>query len=149
MPPALYFPTACDNCDRAWLAAASPEQTPICPFCGGAAEVVPGESYRAEDSALFEKLERVVHDQQLARLRSHQLWTILSNVSERGRRPELLLVPVVDAIPTLQFVQEAFARDRARLAQAAGMILVTINAHLRALEARPPERMTGPPAQID
>jgi hypothetical protein len=136
MSSALHLPTACDRCDRVWLAEPRFDHTATCPFCNGPAEIVPGESYRAEDVALFEKIASAVHCEQLSGVASHRLWAILSNVSERAGRPELLLLPVVDAIPALQFVQEEFVRDRAALAQAAGMILACLTAHLRALEAR-------------
>jgi hypothetical protein len=111
------------------------DQAPTCPFCHDAAHIVPGETYRTNDLELFEKLESAIHVAQLSELSSQRLWTTLSDVCERGRRPELLLLPVVDAIPTLQFVQEAFPNDRAQLAHAAGMMLVIITAHLRALES--------------
>jgi hypothetical protein len=139
MPPALHVPIACDRCNRAWLAQASTEQNVTCPFCGSAAEVVPGESYREEDVSLFRKLESVIRCQQLSLNMSHQLWTFLSNVSERARRPDLLLIPVFKAIPALQFVLEDFSVDRPRLSQAAGMMLVAINVQLRALEAHAQE----------
>jgi hypothetical protein len=135
MPSELQVPSACLSCDRAWLASAL-EQNARCPFCGGPAAVIPGESYQAEDAALFQRIERVLHNRRLSRLTSQGLWTILSNVSERGRRPNFLLLPVVDAVPGLQFIQDDFIRDRARLAQAAGMILVVITAHLHALESQ-------------
>jgi hypothetical protein len=117
------------------LAQASTEHHVRCPFCGSAAEVVPGESYREEDVSLFRKLESVIHCQQLSLNVSHQLWTFLSNVSERARRPSLLLIPVFEAIPALRFVLEDYSEDRPRLSQAAGMMLVAINVHLQALEA--------------
>jgi hypothetical protein len=132
-----HLPLACDTCDRAWLAPARFDQIATCPFCDGSAEIIPGESYRAEDVALFARIAGVVHGQHLSSLASHRLWAVLSNVSERARRPELLLLPVFEAMPALRFVQDNFIRDRAQLAHAAGMILAAITAHLRALEAPP------------
>ena len=69
-----------------------------CPSCNGPADVVPGESYGEADVALFQRIESVMPEEQLSRLTSHRLWATLSNVAERGRRPDLLLLPVVDAI---------------------------------------------------
>jgi hypothetical protein len=135
MRSAPHLPTACDRCDRAWLARPDFDQIGTCPFCDGPADVVPGESYDEADVALFETIASIVHDEQLSRVASHRLWATLSNVSERGRRPDRLLLPVVAAIPALQFVQEAFVRQRTQLARAAGMTLVAITAHLRALES--------------
>ena len=146
MPSDLFLPTACDSCNRTWLAPPELEQVATCPFCKEPAEVVPGESYRAEDDALFERIEGAVLAAHLPELASQRLWATLSNVSERGRRPDLLLLPVVEAMPALQFVQEAFAEDRAQLAHAVGMILVVITSHLRAIEAREPLVAPTPPA---
>ena len=149
MSTAPHLPTACDKCDRAWLAQLRYEQIATCPFCDCPAEIVPGESYRADDVALFERIASVVHGEQLSGLASHRLWAILSNVSERGRRPELLLLPVFEAMPALRFVQDTFIRDRAQLAQGAGMILAAITAHLRALEGRQPSRPAVNPAPCE
>ncbi|HXK19251.1 MAG TPA: hypothetical protein VNG33_15665 [Polyangiaceae bacterium] len=135
MPSDLYFPTACDSCDRTWLAPPGLEPGATCRFCSEPAQVVPGETYRAEDIGLFERIESAVYAAQLAQLPSQRLWATLSEVAERGRRPDLLLRPVINAMPALQFVQEAFVEDRTQLAHAVGMILVVITAHLRALEA--------------
>jgi hypothetical protein len=137
MRSAPHLPTACDACDQAWLAQARFDQIATCPSCHGTAAIVPGESYEAEDVALFARIAGIVHGEQLSSLASHRLWAVLSNVSERARRPELLLLTVFDAIPALRFVQDTSVRDRAQLALAAGMILAAITAHLRALEAQP------------
>ncbi|HKY34883.1 MAG TPA: hypothetical protein VJN18_02985 [Polyangiaceae bacterium] len=125
------------------MARASLQQKATCPFCHGPADVVPGESYKAEDVGLFDTIESVIHAAQLPRLSSHRLWVVLSNVPERGRRPDLLLLPVVDAMPSLQFVQQDFIHDRAQQARAAGMILAALTAHLRALEARQSASLTA------
>jgi hypothetical protein len=136
MPSDLRLPTACDRCDRIWLAEPGLEGVTICRFCAAPAHVFPGESYRAEDSALFEKIEHEVHAAQLSERTSQELWATLSNVPERRRRPDLLLLPVVVAIPALQFVREGFPEDRTQLSHAVGMILVVISAHIYALEVR-------------
>ena len=135
MPPASHLPTACHACDRSWLAPLDLDHVAKCPSCGGVSVVVPGESYQADDVALFDRIERALREKQLSRLASHRLWAILSNVPERARRPDLLLFPIVDAMPALGFVQTELAQDRARLSHVAGMILVVIVAHLRALDA--------------
>jgi hypothetical protein len=97
-----------------------------------------GDSYRAKDLALFDRIASVIHREQPSTLASYQLWAILSDASERRVRPHLLLLPVFDALPALRFVEDASIRDRAQLARGAGMILAVITAHLRALEARHP-----------
>jgi hypothetical protein len=138
MASALHLATACDRCDRAWLARLRLGQIARCPYCDGPAAVLPGESYQAKDRALFESIASVVHGEQLTALASYQLWAILSNVAECELRPHLLLLPVFEAMPAVRFVQDACTRDDAQLAHGAGMILAAITAHLRALEARHP-----------
>jgi hypothetical protein len=132
----LHLPTTCDSCDRTWLAPHDSAQVATCPACNEPAHVVPGETYRAEDVALFEKIESTMREADLAESTSRRLWAILSNVSDRGRRPELLLLPVVDTLPALHFVSDHLSEDRAQLARTLGMILVVVTAHLRVLEAR-------------
>ena len=135
MPTDLRLPTACDHCDRSWLAP--PEEAALCHFCDGPARVVPGESYRAEDVSLFERIERAVHAAQLSERASQQLCNALNSASERGRHPDLLLHPaVVSALPALRFIREVFADDPAQLARAVGVVLVVISAHLHALDSR-------------
>jgi hypothetical protein len=139
---AFHLPTACYACDRSWLALPGLDKVAACPSCGRPTEVVPGESYQVDDVALFERLEGVVRNSQLTRLASHRLWAILSDVTGRARRPELLFVAVVDAMPALRFLETSLPEEtglpegRAHLVRAAGMILVILTAHLRALDAR-------------
>jgi hypothetical protein len=98
--------------------------------------VVPGESYRADDIPLFDKIESAIFAAQPPEQVSQRLWDTLSNVSERSRRPDVLVRAVVDAIPGLQFLIDAFADDRAQLGRAVGIILAVLNARLRTLEGR-------------
>ena len=66
-----------------------------------------------------------------------RLWATLSNVPERARRPEALLLPVVDELPPLQFLlQQETLRERPHLARAVGMLLVVVSARLRFLAPR-------------
>jgi hypothetical protein len=103
-----------------------------CRFCGDAARVVPGESYRTRDLALFERIEGAVHAAQLSDLTSQQQWATLNDVPQRRRRPELLMRVVLEALPALAFVPEVAGQDRAQLSHALGMILVVLSARLRA-----------------
>lgn len=107
----------------------------MCPYCHGAACVVPGESYQSGDVARFERIESIVRGAQLPERVWTRLWATLSNVPERARRPELLLLPVIDELPALQFLQHEGFRDRARSIGAVGMLLVVISARLRFLAA--------------
>lgn len=132
----LRLPTACDSCDRIWLAAPGSEEATQCRFCGGAGHVFPGERYRAGDSPLFERIERAVYAAQLSEETSQRLWATLANVPERRRQPEVLLAPVVKMLPELQFVRDVFAENRVQLSHAVGMMLVVVSAHLYALEVR-------------
>jgi hypothetical protein len=132
----LLIPTGCLPCSRTWLAPPAFELPAVCPSCHGQGNVVPGECYRADDVPLFEAIERAVFAAQLSEQASYQVWALLSNVSERWRRPDLLLLPVVEAIPPLQFLIEEFAADRTQLARAVGMGLAAVTTQLRAAEAR-------------
>ena len=97
--------------------------------------MVPGESYRAEDVPLFEKIERAVSAAQLSEQSSYRLWATLSDVTERWRRPDHLLLPLIEAIPALKFLIDEFAADRTQLARAVGMSLAAVTTQLRAAEA--------------
>ena len=87
---------------------------------------------------LFERVEAAIFAAQPSEQVSHRLWVTLSNVAERWRRPELLLLPLIEAIPSLQFVSETFAGDRTQLARVVGMSLVAITTRLRTFEAQSP-----------
>lgn len=135
MPPISLIPTACPACSRTWLAPPSFELPVVCHSCRGQAEVVPGESYRAEDIPLFEKIERALFDAQLGEQACYRLWATLSDVSERWRRPDRLLLPLIEAVPALGFLIDEFAADRSQLARAVGMSLAAITTQLRKFEA--------------
>lgn len=135
MAPISLIPTACHTCSRTWLALPRFELPVVCPSCHGQAEVVPGESYRAEDIPLFEKIERALFDAQLPEPYTYRLWATLSDVSERWRRPDRVLLPLIDAVPALKFLIDDFAADRAQLARAVGMSLAAITTQLRSFEA--------------
>lgn len=136
MASTSYLPTACLACNRTWLAPPIFGRPATCQFCQGPAAVVPGESYRADDIPLFDKIESAIFAAQPPEQISQRLWDTLSNVSERSRRPEMLVRAVVDAIPGLQFLIDAFANDTAQLGRGVGIILVVLNARLRTIESR-------------
>lgn len=130
----MLIPTACHRCGKTWLASPVLDARPVCDACHGPVSVVPGECYRAEDRPLFEKIESAVIAARLSESASYRLWGVLSNASERWRRPESLLLPVIDAVPALQFLIDELAADRAQLARAVGMCLATITTQLRTSE---------------
>jgi len=134
MPLTPYLPTACCICSRTWLAPPTFDLPSTCQFCQGAAQIVPGESYRADDIPLFDKIESAISAAHPSEQVSHRLWGTLSNVAERWRRPESLVVVAIDAIPRLRFLSEAFTDDRTQLARAIGMILAVLSARLRTFE---------------
>jgi hypothetical protein len=112
------------------------DRAATCQFCQRLAHVVPGESYRAEDIPLFDRIESAISAAQPSEELSRRLWVALSNVSQRSRRPEDLVLVVVDAIPGLQFLIDAFAKDRAQLGRGVGMILAVLTTHLCTFEGR-------------
>ena len=143
MSSTSLIPTACLACRRTWLAPPTFELPAVCPSCHGHADVIPGESYRAEDVRLFEKIERHVSAAQLSQPSSTSLWATLSDVTERWRRPDRLLLPLIEAIPELKFLIDEFAMDRTQLALAVGMSLAAVTTQLRAIEAQRQKSGTG------
>jgi hypothetical protein len=129
-----YVPTACNVCNRTWLAAPFFERASTCQFCQGPAHVVPGESYRADDIPLFDRIESTISAAQPSEQVSRRLWVTLSDVSQRSLRPQDLLAAVVDELPGLQFLIDAFANDRAQLGRGVGMILAVLSVHLATFE---------------
>lgn len=127
----MLVPAACDACERVWLARSTGAST--CPHCHGPARIVPGESYQPGDVPNFERIENAVRAARLPERVWTRLWATLSNVPERARRPEVLLLPVIDELPALQFLMQEGFRDRSRLTGAVGMLLVVISARLRFL----------------
>jgi hypothetical protein len=98
--------------------------------------VVPGEVYRAEDKELFDRIASAVFASQPSERVCQRLWVLLSDVAERSRRPDMLLLKAIDEVPALQFLIESFADDRTQLARAIGMSLAATTTHVRAHEAR-------------
>jgi hypothetical protein len=129
-----YLPTACNECNRAWLAPPIFDRAATCQFCEGPAHVVPGEAYRADDIPLFDRIESAISAAQPSEQLSRRLWVTLSNVPQRSRRPEDLVLAVVEAIPGLQFLLDGFANDRAQLGRGVGMILAVLTTHLCTFE---------------
>jgi hypothetical protein len=146
MPLALLIPTACLACNRTWLARPAFEANAVCPYCHGQADVTPGECYREDDVALFAQIESAVFAQQLSETESYRLWVQLSNASERWRKPDALLLPVIEAIPALGLLMIELGTDRAQLARVVGMSLAAITTQLRTFEAR--RRSSGLPRAV-
>lgn len=127
-------PVACDNCERVWLRRPGHA---ACLLCQSTASILPGERYNTSDVALFERVESIVQAAPLPERVWNRLLATLSDVSERSRRPEALLLPVVEELAALQFLQHDPFRERARSRSAVGMLRVLVSARLRFLGRRP------------
>lgn len=106
-----------------------------CPECGGPADVVPGQSYQAVDSELFQRIEKAMHARRPSPSVGHRLAASLGDAYARSHRPAQLLASLIDAIPELQFLQNELSRHPDRMTRALGMVLIVLSAHLRS-EAR-------------
>lgn len=138
----VHVPRACVHCDRVWLASTE-DQPPVsaCPECGRPADVVPGQSYQAADSELFQRIEQAMHSRRLSPSVGHRLSASLSDAYTRAHRPARLLASLIEAIPELQFVQSELSRYPDRMTRALGMVLIVLSARLRS-EARRGSRPT-------
>jgi len=100
-----------------------------CARCGGEIRVVPGEAYRAEDAPLFEQTAAAVDAVTLPEADLRCLVIELSSFSARAKTPEKLLSRLVEAIPSLRFLEPGQGFDRERLVHALGMLLAILAAH--------------------
>jgi len=102
------------------------EKVAPCPRCGSWVVIAPGQVYRAEDVALFRRIESIINASELSREDGSEVVAALTDGVIRRRNPEYCLVKVVDAVPALQFLLDGFPVDRTQLARAAGMILTIV-----------------------
>lgn len=139
----VYLPVQCGSCEKVQLLAARVGAVPSCRSCGGDTAVLPGQSYVAEDEALFTRIEGAIEPVALKRRSAEQIVATLRGVALRGESPEKALLAVVDHLPSLHFLLPALTLDpgaaravqRSTLGRAAGMVLTIVAARLRRLES--------------
>ena len=132
----LYVPAMCKACGRIALIQAV-DGVAACPRCSSSVAVVPGEAYRAADVPLFKRIESIIHDSELSPEDGGRIVNALTDVTRRIRHPERCMLTVVKLIPSLSFLPESLANQRARLARAAGMVLAIVWARNQRSRARP------------
>jgi hypothetical protein len=136
----VYVPVLCSSCLRSHLLPAASGEGLTCRECGGAASVVPSETYGEDDILLFERVSAAVHSDLTARAAQD----IVAELRDgRGRSESLaaILLRVVDDLPGLRFLIPALYPPRFRhvhrlqMARAMGMVLTLVAARLRRFEA--------------
>jgi hypothetical protein len=102
-----------------------------CRTCGGLAHVVPGEVYRAEDAALFAKIEAAFDSADLTLAETFRIAAELGNVLERTRSPYTLLLRLLLLVPGLRFLEPAHPDEQERLVRGMGMLLAIAAARVK------------------
>jgi predicted transporter len=135
-------PLHCEGCDKTSLQPIDPGIAATCPVCGALGSILPGELYSESDVASFERLVALVKAAQLSARHVRHVIAELTKVSAGATSPELALLQAVELIPGLHFLLSALCLDRAsgafdavKLKRASGMLLVTVSAQLRRIEA--------------
>lgn len=118
-----YVPTHCPRCLRAFLIPLHAGADVSCGNCGGLAQVVPGEVYRAEDAILFGKIERAFDLANLPLSETFRIAAELGNVIERTRSPHTLLLRLLLPVPGLRFLESTQPEEQELLVRAMGMLL--------------------------
>ena len=118
-----YVPTHCPRCLRAFLIPLHAGAEVSCGNCGGLAQVVPGEVYRAEDAILFGKVERAFDSANLPLSETFRIVAELGNVLERTRSPYTLLLRLLRPVPGLRFLEPTQPDEQERLVRGMGMLL--------------------------
>jgi hypothetical protein len=136
----VYVPVLCSACLHTYLLPAASGDGLSCRDCGGAASVVPGETYGEDDLPLFERVSATVHADLTARA-AQDILAELRDARGRTDSQEATLLRVADDLPGLRFLIPALypkqvrAVHRAQIARGLGMVLTLVSARLRRFEA--------------
>jgi hypothetical protein len=122
----FYLPSQCATCQRASLTPLTAAADVRCPKCGGQAQIIPGELYRAGDAALFDQIESATNVRTLSQTERHGVTAELSNVTERTRASEAMLWKIIALVPALRFLAGESQHDR--LVHGLGMLLAIVTA---------------------
>lgn len=95
------FPSHCDPCRRTTLSAEADVRagTAKCNRCAQSLRILPGQTYGAEDAALFEQLALAIHEAKLSRDTVAFIRRELSALSRSA--PGEILSSVIAAVPGL------------------------------------------------
>jgi hypothetical protein len=97
-----------------------------CPKCGGQAQVIPGELYRASEAALFDQIESAVNAHALTPTEMLAITVELINIVERTRAPAAMLSRIVVLLPALHFLADESQHDNLRMVRGMGMLLAIV-----------------------
>jgi hypothetical protein len=126
-----YVPTHCSRCVRAFLAPLRAGADVNCSICGGLAQVVPGEVYRAEDAVLFAQVEAAFDSVGLPLAETFRIVAELGNVLERTHSPYTLLLRLLRPVPGLRFLEPTHPGEEERLVRGMGMLLAIAAARVQ------------------
>jgi hypothetical protein len=121
------IPTHCDTCSRTELIAgeAIVNGHASCSACGGRARTLPGESYAAEDAALFEELRAALEQAAISPTNAAILAVELEarNNSQAGRG----LKRLAQLIPALGVLELVVPGKPATIRKAEGMLATLLD----------------------
>ncbi len=133
-----FLPVQCEACDATYLERLGPDGVTTCRECGGLASVLPGEAYAEDDVPLFERIEAATKSVVFSQSKAQRLVDELRGVTTRAEAPEVVLLRVLDFVPTLYFLVPALhlfnPSERQPLLRASGMLLSIFTARMRRLE---------------
>src|SRR5687767_9073164 len=97
-----FLTTFCEECQRPALLdeQKASDARLVCPQCGGAAQVIPGCSFNADDCALFNDLCQVVSEGKLSAPECRSLSRAVDQALRTGS-PGRLLVELTERLPGL------------------------------------------------
>jgi len=137
-----YVPLHCEGCDQTSLQPIEPGIAAVCSVCGARGSILPGEIYTEADVVAFEHLAALVKAARLNARNVRHVIAELTKASAGAAAPELPLLQVLELIPGLHFLLSTLCLDRAsggydatKLRRTGGMLLVTVSAQLRRIEA--------------
>jgi hypothetical protein len=136
------LPALCTSCLRSCLLPAASDEELFCRKCGGAANVVPGETYGEGDIPLFERVSAAVESHLRTARAAQKIVTELRDARRRSDPPEAILLRVTDDLPGMEFLiatlhsKRITPAHRIQMARGLGMVLTLAAARLRCFEAK-------------
>jgi len=141
--PQVYLPARCSTCRRTDLLRAAPGAELSCRHCGGAASVVPGETYGEGDVPLFERVSVALGSDLTTARAARKIAAELRDARGRGEPHEAILLRLTDDLPSLRFLIQALCSgrpspgQRTQMARAIGMVITIAQARVRDFETLP------------
>jgi hypothetical protein len=145
----VYLPVLCSSCLGSCLLPAASAEELFCRKCGGAANVVPGETYGEGDVPLFERVSAAVESHLRTARAARKIVAEVRDARPRTYPPEAILLRVTDELPGLEFLiptlhsKRITPAHRIQMARGLGMVLTLVAARLRCFEADVHNRNAG------